>query len=99
MAKQIEVTAMSVKYLGTGFPAEQDVKAAESLWNFFHTVDKLSPVTGVEPYIAILIVDERRVDVYCQASDPLSFRVDTSTVSAFSKSLADEVVSILEDYS
>lgn len=98
MVKQIEVTAMSVKYLGTDFPAGQDVNAAEVLWNFFHTVDKLSPITGVEPYIAILIMDEKRVDVYCQASDPLSFHVDTSSVAAFSKSLADKVVSILQDY-
>lgn len=98
MVKQIEVSAMSVKYLGTDFPFGQDVSLAESLWNFFHTVDKLSPITGVEPYIAILVVDERRVDVYCQASDPLSFAVDVSTLTAFSKSLADKVVSILQDY-
>lgn len=99
MAKQIEVSAMQVKYVGTDFPHGQDVGLAETLWNFFHTLDKLSPITGVEPYTAILVLDYERVDVYCQASDPLSFRVDTSTVVAFSKSLADKVVSILQDYS
>lgn len=98
MVKQIEVSAMQVKYVGTDFPHGQDVGLAETLWNFFHTLDKLSPITGVEPYTAIIVLDCERVDVYCQASEPLSFRVDVSTVTAFSRSLAEKVVSILQDY-
>lgn len=98
MMKQIEVSAMQVKYVGTNFPNMEDVSFAERLWNVFHTLDKLSPITGIEPYMAILVLDCERVDIYCQASDPLSFRVDTSSVADFSKSLADKVVSILQDY-
>ena len=95
MIKLIEVSRDQVKYVGAGFPDEQATEFAEALHNFFHTLCKLAPTTGVEPYDALLVVGAKRVDVYCETSDPLSFAVDISTLPAFIRNLREKVEELI----
>lgn len=95
MVKMIEVSRDQVKYVGAGFPDELSTEFAEVLYNFFHTLYRLAPTTGIEPYDAILVIKEKRVDVYCETSDPLSFAVDISTLPAFIRNLREKVEELL----
>lgn len=95
MAKLIEVSRDQVKFVGFGVPSHHTIKFAEALHNFFHTLCKLASTTGVEPYEAILIVDAKRVDVYCETSDPLSFAVDITALDAFTRNLREKVEELL----
>ena len=95
MIKLIEVSRDQVKYVGAGFPSEQATKFAEVLYNFFHTLYKLAPTTGIEPYDAILVIEAKRVDVYCETSDPLSFAVDISTLDTFTRNLREKVEELI----
>ena len=95
MAKLIEVSRDQVKFVGFGVPSNHTIKFAEALHNFFHTLHKLAPTTGVEPYDALLIVEAKRVDVYCETSDPLSFAVDISTLDAFTRNLREKVEELI----
>ncbi len=95
MAKLIEVSRDQVKFVGFGVPSRHTIKFAEALHNFFHTLDKLAPTTGVEPYEALLVVEAKRVDVYCETSDHLSFAVDISTLDAFARNLREKVEELL----
>lgn len=95
MIKLIEVSRDQVKYVGAGFPSNLSVEFAKVLYNFFHTLYKLAPTTGIEPYDAILVIEAKRVDVYCETSDPLSFAVDISTLDAFTRNLREKVEELL----
>ena len=95
MIKLIEVSRDQVKYVGEGFPSNLAVEFAKVLYNFFHTLYKLAPTTGIEPYDAILVVKAKRVDVYCETSDPLSFAVDISTLDAFTRNLREKVEELI----
>ena len=95
MIKLIEVSRDQVKYVGAGFPSQQATEFAEVLYNFFHTLYRLAPTTGIEPYDAILVMEAKRVDVYCETSDPLSFAVDISTLPAFIRNLREKVEELL----
>ena len=95
MIKLIEVSRDQVKYVGAGFPSNLSVEFAKVLYNFFHTLHKLTPTTGIEPYDAILVIEAKRVDVYCETSDPLSFAVDISTLDAFTRTLREKVEELL----
>ena len=95
MIKLIEVSRDQVKYVGAGFPSEQATEFAEVLYNFFHTLYRLAPTTGIEPYDAILVMEAKRVDVYCETSDPLSFAVDISTLPAFIRNLREKIEELL----
>lgn len=98
MVKMIEVSSDQVKYVGTNFPHSNDVDFAENLWNFFHTIKKLSPLTGLEPYTAIVVMEAERVDVYCETSDPLTFSVSVFSPKDFSNSLAAKIVEIVQEH-
>lgn len=95
MAKLIEVSRDQVKFVGFGVPSHRTIKFAEALHNFFHTLYKLAPTTGVEPYEALLIVEAKRVSVFCETSDSLSFAVDISTLDAFTRNLKEKVEELL----
>ena len=95
MIKLIEVSRDQVKYVGAGFPSNLSVEFAKVLYNFFHTLYKLAPTTGIEPYDAILCIEAKRVDVYCETSDPLSFAVDISTLDAFTRNLREKVEELI----
>lgn len=95
MIKLIEVSRDQVKYVGAGFPSKQATEFAEVLYNFFHTLYRLAPTTGIEPYDAILVMEAKRVDVYCETSDPLSFAVDISTLPAFTRNLREKIEELI----
>lgn len=95
MAKLIEVSRDQIKFVGFGVPSNHTIKFAEALHNFFHTLYRLAPTTGVEPYDALLVVEAKRVDVYCETSDPLSFAVDISTLDAFTRNLREKVEELI----
>ena len=95
MAKLIEVSRDQVKFVGFGVPSHHTIKFAEALHNFFHTLYKLAPTTGVEPYEALLVVEAKRVSVFCETSDSLSFAVDISTLDAFTRNLREKVEELL----
>lgn len=95
MAKLIEVSRDQVKFMGFGVPSHHTIKFAEALHNFFHTLYKLAPTTGVEPYEALLVVEAKRVSVFCETSDSLSFAVDISTLDAFTRNLREKVEELL----
>ena len=95
MIKLIEVSRDQVKYVGAGFPSNLSVEFAKLMYNFFHTLYKLAPTTGIEPYDAILVIEAKRVDVYCETSDPLSFAVDISTLDAFTRNLREKVEELI----
>lgn len=95
MAKLIEVSRDQVKFVGFGVPNHHTIKFAEALHNFFHTLYKLAPTTGVEPYEALLVVEAKRVSVLCETSDSLSFAVDISTLDAFTRNLREKVEELL----
>lgn len=95
MAKLIEVSRDQVKFVGFGVPSHHTIKFAEALHNFFHTLYKLAPTTGVEPYEALLVVEAKRVSVFCEASDSLSFAVDISTLDAFSRNLREKIEELI----
>lgn len=95
MIKLIEVSRDQVKYVGAGFPSNLSVEFAKVLYNFFHTLYTLVPTTGIEPYDAILVIEAKRVDVYCETSDPLSFAVDISTLDAFTRNLREKVEELI----
>ena len=95
MAKLIEVSRDQVKFVGFGVPSHHTIKFADALHSFFLTLHKLTPTTGIEPYDAILIVDAKRVDVYCETTDPLSFAVDISTLDAFYRNLREKIEELL----
>ena len=95
MAKLIEVSRDQVKFVGFGVPSHHTIKFAEALHNFFHTLYKLAPTTGVEPYEALLVVEAKRVSVFCETSDSLSFAVDISTLDAFTRNPREKVEELL----
>lgn len=95
MAKIIEVSRDQVKFVGFGVPSHHTIKFAEALHNFFHTLYKLAPTTGVEPYEALLIVETKRVSVYCEASDSLTFAVDISSLDVFTRNLREKVEELI----
>ena len=95
MAKIIEVSRDQIKFVGFGVPSHHTIKFAEALHNFFHTLYKLAPTTGVEPYEALLVVEAKRVSVFCETSDSLSFAVDISTLDAFTRNLREKVEELL----
>ena len=95
MAKLIEVSRDQVKFVGFGVPSHHTIKFAEALHNFFHTLYKLTPTTGIEPYEALLVVEAKRVSVFCETSDSLSFAVDISTLDAFTRNLREKVEELL----
>lgn len=95
MAKLIEVSRDQVKFVGFGVPSHHTIKFAEALHNFFHTLYKLAPTIGVEPYEALLIVEAKRVSVFCETSDSLSFAVDLSTLDAFNRNLREKVEELI----
>ena len=95
MAKLIEVSRDQVKFVGFGVPSHHTIKFAEALHNFFHTLLKLAPTTGVEPYEALLVVESKRVNVFYETSDHLSFAVDISTLDAFARNLREKVEELI----
>lgn len=95
MAKIIEVSRDQVKFVGFGVPSHHTIKFAEALHNFFHTLYRLAPTTGIEPYEALLVVEAKRVSVFCETSDSLSFAVDISTLDAFTRNLREKVEELL----
>ena len=95
MAKIIEVSRDQVKFVGFGVPSHHTIKFAEALHNFFHTLYKLAPTTGVEPYEALLVVEAKWVSVFCETSDSLSFAVDISTLDAFTRNLREKVEELI----
>lgn len=95
MAKTMEVSLSGFKYRYSSFPTAEDTTYMEILWNFFLSLDKLSFVTGVEPYTAVYDCGAHRVDVYNQASDPLSFAVQDATPADFCRSLVAQIQELL----
>lgn len=95
MAKTMEVSLGGFKCRYSSFPTAEDITYMEILWNFLQSLDKLSFVTGVEPYTAIYDCAAHRVDVYNQASDPLSFAVQDATPADFCRSLVAQVQELL----
>lgn len=95
MAKIIEVSRDQVKFVGFGVPSHHTIKFAEALHNFFHTLYKLAPTTGVEPYEALLVVEAKRVSVFCETSDSLSFAVDISALDVFTRNLREKVEELI----
>ena len=98
MVKLIEVSSDQVKYVGTNFPHSNDVDFAENLWNFFHTLKKLSPLTGLEPYTPIVLMAAESADVYREAPDPLTFSVSVFSPKDFSNSLAAKVIEVVQEH-
>lgn len=95
MAKIIEVSRDQVKFVGFGVPSNHTIKFAEALHNFFHTLYKLAPTTGIEPYEALLVVEAKRVSVFCETSDSLSFAVDISKLDVFTRNLREKVEELI----
>lgn len=95
MAKAMEVSFAGFKYRCSSFPTAEDMIYMEILWNFFLTLDKLSFITCLEPYSAIYDCAAHRVDVYNQASDPLSFSVQDATPADFCRSLVAKIQELL----
>ena len=95
MAKTMEVSAMALKFRNASFPTAEDIVYSEILWNFFQSLDKLSFVTCVEPYTVVYDCAAHRVDVYNQASDPLSFAVQDATPQDFCRSLVAQIQKLL----
>lgn len=95
MAKTMEVSATGFKFRTSNFPAAEDMTYMEILWNFFQSLDKLSFATCLEPYTAIYDCGAHRVDVYNQASDPLSFAVQDATPADFCRSLVAQIQELL----
>lgn len=95
MAKTMEVFATGFKFRNDYFPTAEDMTYMEILWNFFQSLDKLSFVTCVEPYAVIYNCGLHTVDVYNQASDPLSFTVQDATPADFCRSLVAQIQELL----
>ena len=95
MAKTMEVSLAGFKFRNGSFPTAEDMEYSEILWNFFQSLHKLAFVTYVEPYTAVYDCDAHRVDVYNQASDPLSFVVEDATPQDFCRSLVAKVQELL----
>lgn len=95
MAKTMEVSFGGFKYRYSSFPTAEDTTYMEILWNFFLSLDKLSFATCMEPYTAIYDCAAHRVDVYNQASDPLSFSVQDATPADFCRSLVAQIQELL----
>ena len=95
MAKTMEVSLAGFKFRNGSFPTAEDMEYSEILWNFFQSLHKLAFVTCLEPYTAVYDCDAHRVDVYNQASDPLSFVVEDATPQDFCRSLVAKVQELL----
>ena len=95
MAKTMEVSCGGLKYRCNSFPTAEDTTYMEILWNFFQSLDKLSFATYVEPYAVVYDCGAHRVDVYSQASDPLSFSVQDATPADFCRSLVAKIQEFL----
>lgn len=97
MAKTMEVSLAGFKFRNGSFPTAEDMEYSEILWNFFQSLHKLAFVTYVEPYTAVYDCAAHRVDVYNQASDPLSFDVEDATPQAFCRSLVAQIQALLDE--